>query len=121
MKLSRRFSAVVIAIALVNLGCDVVNRLTSTKIKEILEHPREYEEKEVTIYGTVTESTSMLVVKYFEIKDDTGAIKVVTDRLLPSKGEKIKVTGHTSVLEFGSERWIVLREKSRTDKSGKSG
>ena len=121
MKLKGRFCALVTAMALVNLGCDVVNRLTSTKIKEILDHPRDYEEKEVTIYGTVTESTSILVVKYFELKDDTGAIKVVTDRLLPSKGEKIKVTGHTSVLEFGSERWIVLREKSRTDKSGKSG
>ena len=121
MKPSRLFTALLLSLAFANLGCDIVDRLTSTKIKEILDHPRDYEEKEVTIYGTVTESTSILVVKFFEIKDDTGAIKVVTDRRLPAKGEKIKVIGRTSVLEIGSERWIVLREKSRAEKSEKTG
>ena len=68
-------------------ACDPVNRLTATKIKDILDHPRNYENKEVTVYGTVTNAVSLLVVKYFEIQDDTGTIKVVTDKLLPTKGE----------------------------------
>ena len=114
-------SALVVFLALVPMACDTLDRLTATNIKEIIDHPRNYEEKEVTIYGTVTEATSMLVVKYFEIQDDTASIKVVTDRLLPAKGEKIKVTGHTSVIEIGSERWIVLREKSRAGKTEKTG
>jgi hypothetical protein len=65
---------------------------------------RDYENKEITIYGTVTDATSMLIVKYFEIQDDTGKIKVVTDRLLPAKGEKLKVTGRTGIIEvwFGA-------------------
>jgi len=121
MKPTGLISALVGCLAFGPLACDTIDRLTATKIKEILDHPRNYEEQEVTIYGTVTDAASVLVVKYFEIKDDTGAIKVVTDRVLPAKGEKIKVTGHTSVIEVGSERWVVLREKSRADKSEKTG
>jgi aspartyl/asparaginyl-tRNA synthetase len=113
--------ALVAWLAVVNFGCDIIDRLSATDIGQILDHPREYEDKEVTIYGTVTEATSMLVLKYFEIQDDTGKIKVVTDRVLPAKGEKIKVTGHTSVIEVGSERWVVLQEKSRVDKSTTTG
>ena len=109
--------ALLVCLAFTSFGCDVIDRFTATKIKEILDHPREFENKEVSVYGTVTDAASILVVKYFEIQDDTGKIKVVTDRTLPAKGEKLKVTGRTTVLEVGSERWIVLREKS--EKSSK--
>lgn len=93
-------------------ACDPVNKLTSTKIKDILDHPRDHENKEITIYGTVTGSASLLVVKYFEIQDDTGTIKVITHRVLPRQGEKLQVTGHMESIEIGTERWIVLREMS---------
>ncbi len=105
-------SAFLICLALAIFGCDIVDRFTATKIKDILDNPRNFENKEVTIYGTVTDAASMLIVKYFEVQDDTGKIKVVTQRTLPAKGEKVKVTGRTSVLEVGTERWVVLREKS---------
>ena len=121
MKPTGLILALVFSLAVGPLACDTIDRLTATKIKEILDHPRNYEEKEVTIFGTVTDAASILVVKYFEIKDDTGTIKVVTDRVLPAKGEKIKVTGRTSVIEVGSERWVVLREKSRANKSEETG
>lgn len=97
-------------------ACDQVSepikKLTATKIKDILEHPRNYENKEVTIYGTVTGAVSLLVLKYFEVQDDTGTIKVMTGRVLPQKGEKLRVTGTLVSIEVGPERWIVLREKS---------
>ena len=96
-------------------GCDFIDKLTATKIKDILAHPRDYEDKEVTIYGTVTDVKSIIIAKYFEVQDDTGRMKVVTDRSLPAKGEKIKVIGRTDVIEVGSERWVVLREKSKPD------
>jgi hypothetical protein len=57
----------------------------------------------------------LLVVKYFEIQDDSGTIKVVTDKLLPTKGEKLQVNGTLVSIEVGTERWIVLREKSDTE------
>ncbi len=102
-----------------SLACDAVHRLTATKIKDILDHPRDYENKEVTIYGTVTNSVSLLVVKYFEVQDDTGTMKVMTDRLLPQKGEKLKITGRMAVIEVGAERWVVLREKTQPDREEK--
>ncbi len=111
-------ASLLVYLAFSSLGCDVVDRLTATKIKKIVDHPRDYENKEVTIYGTVTDTASMLIVKYFEVQDDTGKIKVVTVRTLPAKGEKVKVTGRTTVLEVGTERWVVLREKS--DRSEKA-
>jgi len=46
--------------------------------------------------------------------------KVVTDKLLPTKGEKLRVTGRMVAMEIGTERLIVLREtddvKSRGEK-----
>ena len=92
-----------------------IKKLTATKIKDILDHPRNYEKKEVTIYGTVTDAVSLLVFKYFEIEDDTGRIKVMTSRMLPQKGEKLQVKGTLVSIEVGPERWLVLREKTETE------
>lgn len=80
------FSCALVVLFIVS-ACDQVNKLTSTKIKDILDHPRDYENKEVAVYGTVTNEVSLVVVKYFEIQDDTGTIKIVTDTLLPTKGK----------------------------------
>jgi hypothetical protein len=110
MRLLVRLFAFAIGFILVTLGCDAANSFTSTKIKDLLNHPRDYENKDVTIYGTVTNATSLLVIKYFEIEDDTGTIKVITDKLLPAKGEKMRVAGRMAVVEIGTERWVVLHE-----------
>lgn len=97
-----------------------VNKLTATKIKDILDHPRDYENKEVTIYGAVTDAASLLVFKYFEIEDGTGRIKVMTDRMLPQKGEKLRVKGTLVSVEIGPERLLVLREKTGVAQKEKS-
>ncbi len=94
-------------------GCDIANRVSTTRIKDILDHPRDYENKEITIYGTVMGGSSVIVVKYFEIQDDTASIQVFTDRVLPKRGEKLRVTGRMESIELGSERLIVLREKKQ--------
>jgi hypothetical protein len=116
-----RFPLSVFIIFVASAGCDAINSLTATKIKDILDHPRDYENKEVTIYGTVTNAASLLVVKYFEIEDGTGTMRVVTDRLLPAKGEKLKVTGRMEVFEMGADRLVVLRETSKAEQAEKSG
>ena len=58
-----------------------------------------------------------MVIKYFEIKDNTGSIKILTDNLLPSRDENVTVTGRMAVVEIGPERWVVLREDN--DSSGR--
>ncbi len=102
----------VLCLTLLNVACGAAYSITSTKIKDILDHPRDYENKEVSIYGTVTNTVSLLVIKYYEVQDGTGSIKVVTDRLLPSRGEKLRVDGRMAVIELGTERWVVLRENN---------
>jgi hypothetical protein len=103
---------VVFFLTFVGLSCEQFNKLTAAQIKDILDHPRNYENKELTIHGTVTESASILIAKYFVLQDNTGSIKVFTDRVLPKKGEQLTVTGYMDSIEIGPERWIVLREKS---------
>jgi hypothetical protein len=103
-------AALLIAVAL--SGCDAYRKYTATKIRDILDHPRDYENKDVTVYGTVGEASSMIFVKFFELQDDTGTIKVVTNRVLPQKGEKIRLTGRMESIEIGPQRVIVLRESN---------
>ena len=117
MTLRNLISAIVICFASLNFPCDKAYSVTATKIQDILDHPRDFENKEITVHGTVTNSVSLLVIKYFEIRDKTGSIKVVTDKLLPSRDEKLTVTGRMMVVEIGPERWVVLREDN--DSSGR--
>ena len=108
----RRYAAVLF-IVLAFAGCDAYKKVTATKIRDILDHPRDYENKDVTVYGTVREASSVIFVKFFELEDDTGTIKIVTNRVLPQTGEKIQVTGRMQSIEIGPQRTIVLRENPR--------
>jgi hypothetical protein len=91
-------------------ACGVAYSLTPAKIQDVLDHPRDFEGKDITLSGTVTNSVSLILIKYYEIQDGTGTIKIVTDKLLPSRGEKLSVTGRMMVVELGTERWVVIRE-----------
>jgi hypothetical protein len=101
---------VVLMIAVALCGCDAYRKFSATKIRDILDHPRDYEKKDVTVYGTVVDASSMIFVKFFELEDGTGRIKVVTTRVLPQTGEKLRVTGRMESIEIGPQRMIVLRE-----------
>jgi DNA/RNA endonuclease YhcR with UshA esterase domain len=65
----------------------------ATPIKNIIDHPRDYADKPVTVQGEVKNVFSLIVVKYFTLDDGTGNITVVTERPLPQKGERLKVRG----------------------------
>jgi hypothetical protein len=84
----------------------------TTKIGDITGHPRDYAGKEVTISGEVVEIFSILIAKYFVVRDGTGEISVVTDRPLPAKGEKIKVKGIVKeAFSLGPQSTLVLVER----------
>ncbi len=90
-------------------GCD---SLFPTPIAKILQNPRKYEGKQVTVSGRVVESFGLVVVRYFVVKDDTGEITVVTERSLPRKGEQIKVTGRVEeAFSIGDQQLIVIKEE----------
>jgi aspartyl/asparaginyl-tRNA synthetase len=118
MRAKYLLQSLIVSLAFVNFGCDAAYSITATKIKDVLDHPRDYQSKEIAVYGTVTNAVSLLAIKYYEIQDDTGSIKVLTDKLLPTRGEKLRVTGRTTVVEVGTERWVVIREN--TDSTAKA-
>lgn len=85
--------------------------ISHTAIGDIIKNPRDYEGKSLTIEGKVTDSMSLLIVKYYKIRDNTGEIAVTTKRFLPSVGTKIRVTGTiNSAFSLGTEQVVVLNE-----------
>ncbi len=91
----------------------------TTAIGDILAHPRDYADRTVTVRGTVAETFSFLVVKYFVLDDGSGRITVVTARPLPAKGEKITVHGTVrEAFSLGSDTTLVLLETAPAPGSG---
>lgn len=102
-------SSLLVVAMVLGLGCD---RLFGTRIKSILDNPRDYENKQVTVTGTVTKVTNLLVYKSFLIDDGSGQIRVVTERVLPKEGSRITVTATVKQgFSIGDESKVVLIEK----------
>jgi hypothetical protein len=85
-------------------------------IKEILDNPRQFADKKVTVEGEVSGAFSLFVIKYFLVNDGTGEIGVVSDKALPRKGQKISVSGTVKeAFSLGDQSLTILIE----DGSGK--
>lgn len=102
-----RIAALVLLLSLL-LAC---NSILATPIRKITENPRDYSNKPVTISGEVTEVFSLIVVKYFIVRDKTGEIIVVTKRPLPKEGTKITINGTVQeAFSIGDKQLIVILE-----------
>jgi len=96
-------------IILLSAGC---SSLMATPIKKILDNPRDYSNKSVTVSGEVTELFSLFVIKYFVVKDGSGEIIVVSQNPLPAKGSKITVKGTVQeAFSLGDQQLLVIMEK----------
>jgi len=85
-----------------------------TDIKDILDNPREYDGKTVTISGEVTESINLIILKYFSVKDKTGEIIVVTEKSVPKSGESVKITGVVNqAFAIENKSLVVILEKDK--------
>ncbi len=92
---------------------------TPTKIADIKNNPRDYAGREVIVSGEVTRTFSLLVVKYFVLRDDTGEITVVTQRVLPREGQRLKVRGIVKeAFSIGNESVLVIEEEPEREKQG---
>lgn len=84
----------------------------STPIRKILDNPRDYSGKPVVISGEVVEIFSLLVIKYFVVRDKTGEITVITDRPLPKKGAAVTVKGTVQeAFSLGDRQVMVIVEE----------
>lgn len=83
----------------------------STPIGDILKKPRNYEGKIVKVKGDITSSVNLIIVKYFALRDKTGEIYVVTNRILPKQGDAISVKGRVQEgFTIGPSQFIVIME-----------
>jgi len=110
-------ACVVVVCLLVVVGCP-------TKIGKITAEPDKFKNKQVIVYGEVTQK---LHIPFFEtagylLKDDTGEIWVLTKKTyLPEVGQRLKVTG---IIEAGirvgpKEFGLVLSEQAKETIEGK--
>ena len=105
---NERVIVLVLLTILVFVGC---SSLMATPIIEIRENPRAFDSKTVTVSGEVTELFSLIVIKYFVVKDSTGEIVVVTQKPLPQKGSRITVKGTVQeAFSLGDKQLIVIVE-----------
>jgi hypothetical protein len=90
------------------IGCTT---MFATPIRKILDNPRDYSGKTVTIEGKVTEVAGLVFVQYFVVKDNTGEITVITKRPLPRKDSEITVRGKVrQAFAIGDRQVIVIVE-----------
>ncbi len=86
----------------------------AVSIGQLLNDPRTYADRTVTVEGEVVGILSLVVVKYFTLNDGTGSINVITEKPLPKKGQRIRVTGKVSELfSLGRETLLVLMEQDK--------
>src|SRR5512139_232359 len=64
-----------------------------TTINKVLTDPSRYRNHEVQLSGDVVQSFSIGDRGAYEIADKTGQLWVVSDRGVPRKGARVKVTG----------------------------
>jgi hypothetical protein len=82
-----------------------------TPIRDILDHPEQYDGKRVTIEGEVDASANLVLVRYYRLRDQTGSLAVVTPKAVPRKGAHVKVSGivHQAFV-LGDQNLTVLNE-----------
>jgi hypothetical protein len=89
-------------------------RAGPTPIRDILAKPADFDGKTVSVSGTVTDATNVLVLKFYRVDDGTGRIAVVTRKAVPLRGTKVEATGivHQAFV-IGDESLTVLVEEDR--------
>ena len=98
-------------LAILLLACSAAR---PTKIKQILDHPREYDGREVTIEGQVQTSANLVLFKYFVLKDDTAEIIVITSEPVPTRVERLRVRGRVNqAFAFQGKSLTVVMEDSK--------
>ncbi len=104
-------AAAALALAACLVAGSACSGLFTTRVGDILQHPRDYDGKIVTVAGTARSVTSIGPLRSFILDDGTGAIRVLTERAVPREGEAVKVEGtvQQSFVFFG-DSLIVIHE-----------
>lgn len=91
-------------------GGEEVNPGKIFTIEELRTHARDYDEKIVTVKGTVIHSGSLGLGGY-TVDDGTGKIVVLTTHAVPNKDQVVKVKGKVvQAAKIGSNTQMALNE-----------
>jgi hypothetical protein len=92
---------------------------SKTTVAKINQDPSRYQNRQVGLIGTVTNSYGVMGNGIYELDDGTGRIWVMTTRGVPSKGARVGASGrvHTGVSYGGRTYGLVLQEEQRRTKS----
>jgi hypothetical protein len=108
------FLSVILAGVLAFTACP-----SQTTISQINQNPSKYQNKQVGLVGTVTDSYGVLGKGVYELDDGTGRIWVLTTEGVPSRGARVGVSGHVYTgIQFGGRTYGTgLKEEHRRTKS----
>lgn len=108
------FLVAILACALAMTACP-----NQTTISKINQNPAKYQNKDIALVGTVTDSYGALGTGVYEIDDGTGRIWVMTTHGVPSKGARVGVSGQVFTgLQYGGKNYgIGMREDHRRTRS----
>ena len=84
----RSAAALTLGLGLALAGC-----ASSRTINGIMAEPSRYNNRDVTVSGTVVKSASLLGHGTYQIDDGTGTLWVVSKKGVPRKGARVRVTG----------------------------
>ncbi|MFS8084679.1 MAG: hypothetical protein ACMG6H_03550 [Acidobacteriota bacterium] len=92
---------------------------SKTTIAKINQDPSSYQNREVGLIGTVTNSYGILGNGIYELDDGTGRIWVMTTRGVPARGARVGASGHVHTgVSFGGRTYgVVLQEEQRRTRS----
>jgi hypothetical protein len=94
-KNTKRFLSIIILLVFVLLVFTAIGCSPATEIGDILANPSHYEDKDLTIRGTVGETARFTIVEKgaYQLGDGSGTMWVITSQPPPQKGQSISTKG----------------------------
>lgn len=91
-------------------------RSNTVAIETLLDDPKEFNDEQVCVSGTVTSSTGAFGNGTYDVNDGTGTLTVITDDDdTPREGTRVQVKGEfESLFTIGDLSGAVLKERERT-------
>ena len=112
--MTRRTSTLCVLLLAAALATAACAGIGATRIGKILEDPRHYHGRDVTIAGEVVGSLNLLIIRTYTVRDRTGEILVVTKGAVPREGATVRVEGRVNqAFAIADKSLVVILETER--------
>ena len=106
--------SLMLMVAVALSGCDYLP-FGYTPVREIVQAPGQFEGKEVKLKGHARGTLSLLGLKAYTLRDETGEIAVVTPGNLPAENAEVSIKGvvKSAVIVGGASLGLRVEESKR--------